>query len=333
MRCTRWAAMTSRSNAYDRAIELAPDFAGGPYNRGIVLHALGRLDEAIAAYSWACAIDPGFLQALFNLGVAQSQRGRHDDAVATYERILALDPVYPHALGNVVHENAQLCAWKGREALVSRILREVSQGRPVVVPHPLLAMTHDAALHLAGARSLVALHHPPSGHPRWTGEMYKHDKIRIAYLSADFHEHAVAFLTAGLFEQHDHDRFEITGIVFGLDNKSAMRETDREDLRPSGGRAQHARRRSGGPDARTGNRHRGRPHGIYEVVANEHLCPTRGAGPGQLLGLSGNDGRRIHRLHHCGPVCDSGSDAKALLGTRCLSSGHVSSHRRKPAHR
>ncbi len=54
---------------YDRAVELAPDFAGAPYNRALVLNTLRRYDEAIAAYQWAIAIKPDFAQAMFNCAV------------------------------------------------------------------------------------------------------------------------------------------------------------------------------------------------------------------------------------------------------------------------
>jgi predicted O-linked N-acetylglucosamine transferase (SPINDLY family) len=84
-------------------------------------------------------------------------------------------------------------------------------------------MTDDAGAQLACAKSLVALHYPANKHPLWTGKVYPHDRIRVAYLSADFHEHAVAFLIAGLLEQHDHERFEVSGIVFGPDVKGPMR--------------------------------------------------------------------------------------------------------------
>ena len=47
--------------------------------------------------------------------------------------------------------------------------------------------------------------------------------IRVAYLSADFRPHPVAFLIAGVFEQHDKGRFEISGISFGPEDSSAMR--------------------------------------------------------------------------------------------------------------
>ena len=60
--------------------------------------------------------------------------------------------------------------------------------------------------------------------PLWRGEVYAHDRIRVAYLSADFHDHPVAYLTAGLFEHHDRSRFEITALSFGPDQASPMRD-------------------------------------------------------------------------------------------------------------
>jgi predicted O-linked N-acetylglucosamine transferase (SPINDLY family) len=58
----------------------------------------------------------------------------------------------------------------------------------------------------------------------WAGETWRHDKVRIAYLSADFHQHAMAYLMAELFERHDRSRFEIIGASFGVDDKSQMRK-------------------------------------------------------------------------------------------------------------
>ena len=49
------------------------------------------------------------------------------------------------------------------------------------------------------------------------------DRIRVAYLSADFHRHATAHLIAELFEIHDRDRFEIIGVSFGPDDGSNIR--------------------------------------------------------------------------------------------------------------
>jgi protein O-GlcNAc transferase len=63
----------------------------------------------------------------------------------------------------------------------------------------------------------------PAYPPLWQGEVYAHDRLRIAYLSADFNEHPTAYLTAGLFEHHDKSRFEITALSFGQNDNSPAR--------------------------------------------------------------------------------------------------------------
>jgi protein O-GlcNAc transferase len=52
---------------------------------------------------------------------------------------------------------------------------------------------------------------------------YNHDRIRLAYLSADFHQHPTARLMAELFERHDRGRFEVTAIAFGPDDGGPLR--------------------------------------------------------------------------------------------------------------
>jgi protein O-GlcNAc transferase len=70
----------------------------------------------------------------------------------------------------------------------------------------------------------ATIHIEPPPKPLWIGERYQHKKIRIAYLSADFHDHATAHLMAGLFDAHDRKLFEITAFSFGPDKKDKMRE-------------------------------------------------------------------------------------------------------------
>src|SRR5205807_10489122 len=48
-------------------------------------------------------------------------------------------------------------------------------------------------------------------------------RIRLGYLSGDFHQHATAQLMAELFERHDRDRFEVLAFSYGLDDNSPMR--------------------------------------------------------------------------------------------------------------
>ncbi|MGH8723060.1 MAG: tetratricopeptide repeat protein, partial [Burkholderiales bacterium] len=64
---------------------------------------------------------------------------------------------------------------------------------------------------------------PAPSPPLWNGERYGHARIRVAYLSADFCEHATAYLMAGLFECHDRSGFETVAISYGPDDGSPMR--------------------------------------------------------------------------------------------------------------
>src|SRR5205814_8229061 len=63
----------------------------------------------------------------------------------------------------------------------------------------------------------------PGSTPLWRGERYAHERRRVAYLSADFHDHAVMHLMAGLFERHDRRLFDVIAISFGPDPPTGMR--------------------------------------------------------------------------------------------------------------
>ncbi|QJD29347.1 O-linked N-acetylglucosamine transferase, SPINDLY family protein [Methylococcus geothermalis] len=49
-------------------------------------------------------------------------------------------------------------------------------------------------------------------------------KLRIGYLSSDFHEHATAFLLVEMLELHDRARFEIFAYSYGPDDGKGMRQ-------------------------------------------------------------------------------------------------------------
>ncbi len=66
---------------------------------------------------------------------------------------------------------------------------------------------------ISGAGRSLA-HHPPAG-PK--------SKITIAYLSADYHSHATAWLIAELIEKHDRGRFAVFGYSYGPDNRGPTR--------------------------------------------------------------------------------------------------------------
>jgi protein O-GlcNAc transferase len=103
------------------------------------------------------------------------------------------------------------------------VIAHVREKKSIISPFTLLGYSGDPALQLHCAKNSIAhqVRLPPR--PLWTGARWHHGKLRVAYLSADFHRHATAYLMAELLERHDRSRFEILGVSFGVDDESEMR--------------------------------------------------------------------------------------------------------------
>ncbi|HKW81161.1 MAG TPA: tetratricopeptide repeat protein [Casimicrobiaceae bacterium] len=207
----------------DRALAIDAAHAEALNNRGAILQALLRHEDALASYDRALALKPDYARALHNRGTALAELQRYDEAARAFRRLLALDPGYDYALGNLLKCLLDCCAWDDVGTLAARAADGVRRGERIVAPFTLLAVPSTPALQLECARIHVADKYPASPGAGWSAERHGHDRIRVAYLSADFHDHATAYLAAGLFELHDRHAFEITAVSFGRASDGPMR--------------------------------------------------------------------------------------------------------------
>ncbi|MGQ0677709.1 MAG: O-linked N-acetylglucosamine transferase, SPINDLY family protein [Rhodospirillales bacterium] len=231
---------------FERAVALDPGHAAAWNNRGVVLKALGRLDQAVESYDRALAAKPDFAEAAANRGLALADLNRHDRAAGDFELALKIDPDFDYAPGLLAHSRMHCCDWRHIEADIRRLTEGVRAGMRATHPFPFLALSGSAGDQLACARIWARDNCPPSPAPLWRGERYAHDRIRVAYLSADFYDHATMRLAAGLFECHDRSRFETAAISFGPDAPGPMRDR----LEAAFGRFEDMRRESDAAIAR-----------------------------------------------------------------------------------
>jgi predicted O-linked N-acetylglucosamine transferase (SPINDLY family) len=210
--------------SYDKLVALDPNSAEAFNNRGIALGGLDRHEDALASFQLALALEPRHAKALGNLGEMLGCLRRHHEAARAFSRLIDIEPEYPYALGALFYSKRYSCDWSQYELDLERLNTAVMKGRKAIEPFTFLAATQSAAALLQCARTHAAEACPPSDRPLWNGERYAHDRIRVAYLSADFHDHATAYLMAELFELHDHERFEIVALSFGPDSQGAMRQ-------------------------------------------------------------------------------------------------------------
>ncbi|MGE5540330.1 MAG: tetratricopeptide repeat protein [Gemmatimonas sp.] len=208
---------------YRRAIELRPEYAAAYNNLGAALTKFANPDQAIAAYDAALAIQPGYVEALYNKASALSAMKRPEEAIECFAAVRAAEPDRPFLAGNLLHTRLQACDWSTYEQDLAEVVAGVRSGAPTDLPFPFLSISDSPADSQRCARTYASATYRPFPPPLWTGERYDHDRIRIAYLSADFFEHATSYLMAELFESHDRSRFEITAISFGRTTPDRMR--------------------------------------------------------------------------------------------------------------
>ena len=209
--------------AYDKALALKPDLENAWLGRGNVLCELKRYDEAFAAYDRALALKPGLENAWLGLGNVLDNLKRYDEAFAAYDKALALKPDLVGVEGARLQAKMHLCDWNNFDAECMDLISTVRNGYTNTEPFPFLAVPSSSDDQLQCASLWIANRYPPHDTPIWQSHRYDHDRIRIAYLSADFHQHATSYLIAGLFEHHDKSCFETTAISLTPDDNSSVR--------------------------------------------------------------------------------------------------------------
>jgi predicted O-linked N-acetylglucosamine transferase (SPINDLY family) len=221
--CVELSRYDEAAAAYDRALALNPSAADAFIGQGNILSKLKREDEALAAYNKALAIDPRSTHALQACGSVAQDKRRYGDAFAAYDRAWAIDPTLKYIEGYRLHAKMHLCDWTNLESECAHLVANVRNGLRATGPFALVGITSSTADQLKCARTLIADRLPPSSKPMPLTAPYGHDRITVAYLSADFRDHAVSYLLAGLIEKHDRSRFRTIAFSFAPVTASQMR--------------------------------------------------------------------------------------------------------------
>lgn len=209
--------------AFDAVAQRAGNFAPCFKNRGIALKDLGRPEEAIASYRQAIALTPDDVEAWINLGQCLARQRQFAEAFAAYDRAMALKPDFVGVAGWRLRAKLNICDWRDLAADEARIADLLESNVACIDPISFFGVSDRPALQLRAAELWTAAEFPAAPVPVWNGAIYRHDRLRVAYVSADFREHPVSYLAAGMFEHHDRSAFDISAIAIGGRDQSAMR--------------------------------------------------------------------------------------------------------------
>jgi protein O-GlcNAc transferase len=209
-------------SAYDKALSLKPDLAEAWLGRGNVFNGLNRSDEAFAAYDKALAFRPDLEGAWLGRGNVFFDLQLYEKALANYDKALALNPDLIGAEGVRLYSKMLCCNWSNIDTDWAQLTSSIKNKKANAAPFVFFGISSSPEDQLQCAK-LWAETCFPQQEPIWQGERYRHDRIRLAYVSADFREHPVSFLIAGMLECHDKFRFDVTAISCGPDDNSQIR--------------------------------------------------------------------------------------------------------------
>nr|MCU0805987.1 tetratricopeptide repeat protein [Burkholderiales bacterium] len=218
--------------SFERSVAADPAFAPAWANLGVTLWQLRRGDEAVATFRRALELDPDNADIRVNLGEGLALNGDYEQAISVLDEALRRNPADTRAHAAIVRPLLEVCAWEAVERETRLLVKAWSrdpggdwlkrfQAHTTLFLRLPPALQREIAMRNARAiaeraRQLPKPTHAPA--PVTGG------RIRIGYVSGDFRDHATAHLTAGLFERHDRERFEVFGYSFGRDDGSAYRQ-------------------------------------------------------------------------------------------------------------
>ncbi len=104
-------------DSYNKALQLNPDYADALNNRGNLFLDQGRFDEALRNYDQALEIKKDYAEVMYNSGIALHKLGRYEEAIESYSGAVRSKPDYAEAFFN--KGNSQLALKRFNDAIES----------------------------------------------------------------------------------------------------------------------------------------------------------------------------------------------------------------------
>jgi protein O-GlcNAc transferase len=220
------------------ACELAPRQPAVHLNLGNSLSCLGEWQAATEAYRRSLQLRPNDAMVHKQLGNLWERLGQHPAAMECYQQALACQPDSAETAALLAHQMQHLGVWTGLEELASQLIEafareSAASGGDFVSPFQFMALPLPTTPSQQYRCSQRWLQRPSLQH---RGEIWRQarrpavpapdrsGKLRVGYLSGDFHGHATSWLITGLIERHSREQWEVYGYSYGPDDQTPWRQ-------------------------------------------------------------------------------------------------------------
>ncbi|THH37328.1 tetratricopeptide repeat protein [Aliishimia ponticola] len=203
-----------------QAVRSFPDSALACHAAGRFLHIYGSKEDAIPFFRKAIENDPTLPDPYRVLANYLRETKHFDDAITLYNGLLEIVPGDAVGHSERAHCLAHINDWTD-PGYANFDPGTPEQLQTSAGPFQFLAL-EDAPERLLERCKRYA-HRMLGGITPAKVKPTAHDRIRVGYFSADFHDHATMHLLAGMLEAHDRAAFELFAYSFGPDHDDTMR--------------------------------------------------------------------------------------------------------------
>src|SRR5260221_4010266 len=218
------------AGCYQRALTFGGEHAETHCNLGNCFKAQNKYREALTHFICASILEPDRASFHYDVGITRFEVRDYAEAVKSFDRVVELEPDHGGSASLLLYIHQISCDWtqtrrlaplvraatdkawasglRCGEGALENISRDADRERNYRV-------TRDSAAPFIALAKAATVPKRVSVHaPR---------RIRVGYVSADFRDHAVSHVMAGVFERHDRERFEIFAYSCGADDESPWR--------------------------------------------------------------------------------------------------------------
>ena len=199
---------------FKHAINLKPDYAEAYNGVAVCFVKALHFDQAKTNFTKALELDPNLVIARINLADAYYAAGDIVSALAHFQKL----PADMQPVGLMQFFKQRLADWSNYQADFDNFIDRLNKPRflnSMEDPWHMQRITDSPELAKMVAENFVKASGVVVQENKTPVVREKNKKIKIAYFSSDFREHAVTHLALGLFNLHSRDKFEVYAFAFG----------------------------------------------------------------------------------------------------------------------
>lgn len=210
-----------------------PEHANMFFNLAIAFRRNYQFENAELAFERACALAPADNEFRLQFARQLYRNRKFTPAIEQYSAILKHDPKNVAARSGLMLARLRICDWTNYQSESEILIAALDHAPPdspshttngAPSPYLITLISGDASACLKAARAASSMITASTAPRTSSARRADTDKIRLAYVSADFREHATAYLISELIELHDRAKFEVVGISYGPNERTPMRQ-------------------------------------------------------------------------------------------------------------